>query len=238
VPKIRLCKTCQAAPVRDTPAGAATTCQKCFKASYTHRRPKDTYRLDEWSEEAIQILRAEWRPDEKGNLMTLSRRLGYTPSTITRRAFELGLRPRQVKRFWTKAEEEFLAEHAGSYSLDWIADKLHMSTMAVRCKAHKLRLRMTFSDGYNTRDLAEVMGVSDWQIRRWVDLGKLKYAKIYRRSYIFDEAEIVKFMMKNPLAFTLAKVDQAWFMDIMTRGGVFTKAIGQALRLEKEFDAA
>ena len=227
----KLCLRCHEAPRR---AGKYSKyCDSCRTKSYQQRATHlEPYRqLQPWSEEAIRVLKADWDPTDKLNLQKLAKKLGYNRLTIVRRAYDLGLPARPTRVVWKPEEIQYLHTHAGEYTVDRMARDLGRSPIAVANKLGALRLRRRVRDGYNKTDVSQVLGVSVQYVAKLAQERRLKPEPDGR----FSEKEILRFMMSYPMAFNLAKVDQAWFMDLITEGGVIQKAMQSALRVSAEF---
>src|SRR5260221_235321 len=46
--------------------------------------------------------------------------------------------------------------------------------------------------------------------------------------WVFNDEDLVRFIQENPLEFRLDKVDQLWFMDLITAGGLMRRALQAA----------
>ncbi|MGE3152102.1 MAG: hypothetical protein AB7G48_11010 [Nitrospiraceae bacterium] len=52
------------------------------------------------------------------------------------------------------------------------------------------------------------------------------------------DADLLRFITEHPLAFQLRKVDQFWFMDLVTNGGLVRKALQTASQDDADHRAA
>ena len=53
-----------------------------------------------------------------------------------------------------------------------------------------------------------------------------------RDAWAVTDADLVRFITEHPLAFRLDKVNQTWFMDLITSGGLLRKALADERALE------
>ena len=47
-----------------------------------------------------------------------------------------------------------------------------------------------------------------------------------------SDADLLRFITEHPLAFRLDKVEQTWFMDLITSGGLLRKALASERALD------
>lgn len=139
---------------------------------------------------------------------------------VRRRAQELGL-ARCKERPWTEEEEEFLEANLSHLAVLTLARRLRRSPTAIAVKAKRLGLRKR--DGaYTARAVAQGFGVDDHAVVRWIDAGMLKARRRNsgrpRDMYFISDRAVKDFVRGYPLAFDLRKVDQLWFMDLVTDG--------------------
>ncbi len=107
---------------------------------------------------------------------------GWPRQACWDRARKLGIankRTSEVRR-WTKAEEEFLIQYAGSRNVRYFARQLKRTEKSVREKLATMKIdnrtgiSARVSDGHTKMELAQYLGRSPRTIQRWIDLGWLK----------------------------------------------------------------
>src|ERR1035438_3220876 len=74
--------------------------------------------------------------------------------------------------------------------------------------------------------LAQALGIDPHAVTRWIKSGHLK-AKFRGTargpqqngdSYLIQEKDVRRFILENPTEIDLRKVDQLWFLDLITNG--------------------
>jgi hypothetical protein len=147
---------------------------------------------------------------------------------LKKRARELGL-ARTKELPWSEAELAILSQYA------WMSDerirlKLKASGFARTVTGIHLKLkRMRFKhDGsfYSANGLAQALGIDPHAVTRWIKSGHLK-ARLRGTarsplqngdSYVIQEKDIRRFILEHPTEIDLRKVDQLWFLDLITKG--------------------
>jgi hypothetical protein len=147
---------------------------------------------------------------------------------LKKRARELGL-ARTKEQPWSEPELEILARYA------WMSDerirlKLKAAGYARTVTGIHLKLkRMRFKhDGsfYSACSLAQALGIDPHAVTRWIKSGHLK-AKLRGTarteqqngdSYLIQEKDVRRFILEHPTDIDLRKVDQLWFIDLITNG--------------------
>ncbi len=187
-----------------------------------------------WTAERDQVLRDRYDGTIKGRAAEIAVVLGWPTWAIKRRAAELGLTYHVDPKPWTKEEEAFLLEHAGSRLLPWIARKLQRSVTSVKMKCRHLDLSHRYRKGYTLRELALCFGCDHHVIERWVRENKLQIRRRgterERDAWHVTDADLLRFISEHPMAFQLRRVDRFWFMDLVTNGGLVRKALQAASR--------
>jgi hypothetical protein len=170
------------------------------------------------------------RPDSKTRpgIRVLAKRVGIPHWALKKRARELGL-ARTKESAWSEAELEILARHA------WMSDerlrlKLKAAGYARTATAIHLKLkRMSFKKGgefYSANSLAQALGIDPHAVTRWIRAGRLKAstrgtARGERQNgdiYLIREKDVRRFVLAHPSEIDLRKVDQLWFLDMLTNG--------------------
>jgi hypothetical protein len=53
-----------------------------------------------------------------------------------------------------------------------------------------------------------------------------------RDAWAVSDADLLRFIQDHPLTFRLDKVDQVWFLDLITNGGLIRRALAADATLE------
>jgi hypothetical protein len=158
----------------------------------------------------------------------LAKKVGIPYWTLKKRARELGL-ARTKELPWSERELEVLARNA------WMGDerirlKLKAAGYARTVTAIHLKLkRMRFKhDGsfYSANGLAQALGIDSNAVTRWIKSGHLKAkrrgtARTEQQNgdmYLIHEKDVRRFILEHPTDIDLRKVDQLWFLDLLTNG--------------------
>jgi predicted site-specific integrase-resolvase len=200
------------------------TCGNRLKA---HRRRKYVF-----TPQIDQLIREIYlnQPDAKTRpgIRVLAKKVGMPHWALKKRARELGL-ARTKEKPWSDAELEILARYA------WMSDerirlKLKQAGYARTATAVHLKLkRMKFKhDGnfYSANSLAEALGIDNHVVSRWIKSGHLRaQLRGTRRTdaqhgdvYLIHEKDVRRFIIEHPTDVDLRKVDQLWFLDLITNG--------------------
>jgi len=160
----------------------------------------------------------------------LARKVGIPHWALKKRARELGL-TRTKEKPWSEPELEILARYA------WMSDeRIRLKLKAVGYSRTvtginlKLR-RMKFkhdSSFYSANGLAQALGIDSHVVSRWIRCGRLKAklrgtARGERQNgdiYLIRERDVRRFILEHPTEIDLRKVDQLWFLDLITNGFV------------------
>jgi len=158
----------------------------------------------------------------------LAKKVGMPHWALKKRARELGL-ARTKELPWTERELEILARYA------WMSDerirlKLKAAGYARTVTGVHLKLkRMRFKhDGnfYSACSLAQALGIDPHAVTRWIKSGHLK-AKLRGTarteqqngdSYLIQAKDVRRFVLDHPTDIDLRKLDQLWFLDLITNG--------------------
>ena len=158
----------------------------------------------------------------------LSKKVGMPYWALKKRARELGL-ARTKELPWSERELEILARYA------WMSDeRIRLKLKAAGCLRtatgiHLKLKRMGFKhDGsfYSANGLAQALGIDSHAVARWIKSGHLK-AKLRGTArteqqngdiYLILEKDVRRFILSHPTDIDLRKVDQLWFLDLITNG--------------------
>lgn len=218
----RLCQQCGEAP---SASPNAAYCRPCRKKRYRLARKKYW-----WTPERDQLLRDRYDGRVYGRVDEIADELGFPDWCVKKRAAALGLTREAKRRRWTEAEERLLEELAGEVCVEVMARHLRRSVSSVTLKLKRERLeRQVAGDGiYTGGQLAEAFGVDLHVISRWIAEGKLRahrrgadakdleaMAAPQQIPWHIRQEDVLRFVVRHPMAFRLDKVDQRWFMDLV-----------------------
>jgi len=207
----------------DYPAGTAI--QKDRKNCQRHRRYVFTDQIDQFIREIYLSDRATRKLP---GIQLLAKKIGMPHWALKKRARELGL-ARTKELPWSEAELAILSRYA------WMSDerlrlKLKAAGYARTATGIHLKLkRMRFKhDGsfYSANSLAQALGIDPHAVTRWINSGHLK-AKLRGTArgplqngdtYVIQEKDVRQFILEHPTDVDLRKVDQLWFLDLITKG--------------------
>lgn len=110
---------------------------------------------------------------DKKTIVQIARELGRSPESLdVRVAPKVGCLNRlEANRPWTPKEDDFLEEYWGDKTMVQIAKLLERSSEAVYIRARKLGLgnQLECSNMMNIRQVSQMLGVSQWIIRKtWI----------------------------------------------------------------------
>ncbi|MGA3314839.1 MAG: hypothetical protein ABSC64_00210 [Candidatus Korobacteraceae bacterium] len=158
----------------------------------------------------------------------LAKKVGMPHWALKKRARELGL-ARTKELPWSEPELEVLARNA------WMSDerirlKLRAAGYARTVTGIHLKLkRMKFKhDGsfYSASGLSQALGIDSHAVTRWIKSGHLKAkfrgtARTEQQNgdiYLIHEKDVRRFILEHPTDIDLRRVDQLWFLDLITNG--------------------
>lgn len=160
----------------------------------------------------------------------LAGQIGIPHWALKKRARELGL-ARTKEKAWSEPELVILARYA------WMSDerirlKLKVAGYARTVTGIHMKLkRMRFKwdpSFYSGKGLAQALGIDSHVVTRWIKSGHLKArfrgtARSEQQGgdiYLIREKDVRRFIFEHPTEIDLRKVDQLWFLDLITNGFV------------------
>ena len=181
--------------------------------------PKAKWR---WDADIDRFLGQHYDPTVRGRSDAIAAKLGVPRWAVNRRAAVLGL-SRPKDRPWTPEEVEYLERNYHRSSVKVVARRLARSVTATRLKAKRLGLRK-HGEGYTACSLAQALGVDPHWVLCRIRAGKLNATHRNSErtpsqggdSWLITEAAVVAFIRSCPYELDLRKVDQLWFMDLLT----------------------
>ena len=201
------------------------SCDSCRTTAQGRRKYNFTDQIDQRIREIYQN-----HPDAKTRpgIRLLAKKVGMPHWALKKRARELGL-ARTKEQPWSDPELEILARYA------WMSDerirlKLKAAGYARTVTGIHLKLkRMRFKEDvsfYSANGLARALGIDNHTVARWIRAGhlKAKHRGTERTEqqggdiYLIHEKDVRRFILEHPTAIDLRKVDQLWFLDVITNG--------------------
>jgi hypothetical protein len=201
----------------------------CDAHRWKHRGKPSTYKL---TPEREAFLRANYKPSVRGISHRCAKVLGVPKWRVCRWAAVLGLTgPTTKGANWTPEEDAILEAHIGSRHLNWIAKRLNRSITAVVVRAKRREIgRRDARTWYTAHQCALGFGVDPTTAIRWIEKGWLKakhegqdYPDGRAAAWRIEHRDVRAFIQAYPTMFTLAKVDQGWFLDLVFRGSIGTR---------------
>ena len=203
------------------------SCDSCRTTAQGRRKYNFTDQIDQRIREIYQN-----HPDAKTRpgIRLLAKKVGMPHWALKKRARELGL-ARTKERPWSEPELDILTRYA------WMSDerirlKLKAAGYARTVTGIHLKLkRMRFKEDvsfYSANGLARALGIDNHTVARWIRAGHLKAkhrgTKRTKQQggdiYLIHEKDVRRFILEHPTAIDLRKVDQLWFIDVITKGRV------------------
>jgi hypothetical protein len=120
---------------------------------------------------------------------------------------------------------DLLERLVGRVSTAAIAKRLRRPEGSVVSKLRHLAISRRVREGYTIRDLELCLGVDHRRIRRWIALGwladRLQGTRRHEGNDIhrIREKDLLSFLKNHPQELELAKLDRAWFLDLVLLRG-------------------
>ena len=198
----------------------------CDAHRWRHRGKPSTYTL---TPEREAYLREHYRPAARGQAKAIAAALQLPRWRVSRWAAELGLTSGHGPgpRF-TPQEHAFVLTHLGTRHVNWIAKQLGRSISSVIGHAKRHGLSQVGDHGYSARQVADGLGVSDKDVRRWIARGWLAASRHEQHggphlTYEIHPEALQRFIQQHPSAFRIGRVDQLWFLDLVFNGEIGEK---------------
>jgi len=202
---------------------------EALQAHPIKRRSRGKYTFTNQIDELIRAIYLD-RPGAKTRpgIRVLAKKVGIPHWALKKRARELGL-ARTKENPWSEPELEILARYA------WMSDeRIRLKLKAARYSRtvtgiHLKLRRMKFKHDpgfYSANGLAQALGIDSHAVTRWIRSGHLK-AKLRGTArgekqngdiYLIREKDVRRFILEHPTEIDLRKVDQLWFLDLVTNG--------------------
>lgn len=170
------------------------------------------------------------RRTDGDSVKKLARQIGWPTWALRKRAAQLSL-SRIKDPAWSEDELRILERFAWM-SPARIRLKLKLAGFIRTATAIDIKLDRTAARRntpfLTANGLALLFGVDRHAIARWI---KLNYLKATRRGtdrhegnggdmYLIHEDDVYRFILARPMEFDIRKVDQLWFLDLITQGKI------------------
>lgn len=206
---------------RDTTVGPfARYCGPCRSQA---RRKRKKYVPTEFIDSRIRRLYQSRTGRTMPEMKNLARSIGWPAWAARKRAAELGVVGVREPA-WTPAETIIVEQYAWMCNAK-IAERLkaagfHRTATAVALKRKRIRAGAN-TPYYSARSLADCFGEDSHKIVRWVQLGYLDAKRSERKDmWLIHSEEVYRFALAYPMEYELRKVDQLWFLDLITQGKI------------------
>jgi hypothetical protein len=192
-----------------------------------HRRRKYLF-TDQIDQLIREIYLSHPGAKTRPGIRMLAKKVGIPHWALKKRARELGL-ARTKELPWSEPELDILERYA------WMSDerirlKLKAAGYSRTVTGIHLKLRrMQFKHDprfYSANGLAQALGIDSHAVSRWIKRGHLKAqlrgtARGKQQNgdiYLIREKDVCRFILEHPTEIDLRKVDQLWFLDLITNG--------------------
>jgi hypothetical protein len=181
---------------------------------------------------ALYVTRRNSSTDRLPGLAELSQETGIPGWRLKRRAYDLGL-TRVKERPWTEAEVEIVKQWKHLTPVR-ISIKLKeagfaRTETAVRVQRKRLKLDINNHGQYSATAVAYGFGLDGHAVTNWIKAGLLKAERrgTARKAgqqggdaHLITRAQVREFIFAHPEKIDLGKVDQLWFLHVVSDGQV------------------
>lgn len=167
--------------------------------------------------------------DRTPHVRIFAEKIGWPAWAVSKRGRELGL-TRTKEAPWSEPELELLNHHS------WMTDeriRLKLKAAGFTRTATAIHLKLTRTrakqggEYYSANGLASLFGCDRHCIGRWISKGYLKARpRGTERTetqggdvWLIRHRDVRQFIAEHPMEFDLRKVDQLWFIDLLTNKG-------------------
>jgi hypothetical protein len=189
------------------------------------------YRADDRIDAIIrEVYRRRLEENDRGATRWAQSKTGWPKFMIARRGAELGL-ARTKEPNWSPPELTILEEttHLGVDAVQRRLAKRGFARSRTAVLLKRKRLKLTAHlDGYSGNALAELFGVDNRRIYRWIADGILaaerrgtsRSQKQGGDTYWVRRQDVHTFVMQHPDEYDLRKVEKWWFLSLITEGRI------------------
>lgn len=205
----------------------------CDQCRSSRRRKKKKYVSNDFIDQRLRALYRE-SPDRKRNsgqsVKKLAAQIRWPVWALRVRARQLGI-ARTKDRPWCERELNILQRFAwmcpSRIQMKLKAAGFHRTQTAIDIKLDRTYARRN-TPFFTATSLAGLFGVDGHVVTRWIKLG---YLAASRRGtdrhegnggdmFQIHEKEVYKFVLARPTEIDIRKVDQMWFLDLVTEGKI------------------
>ena len=179
---------------------------------------------------AIYARRRRSTSDRLPDMNVLSERCGFPKWALRKRAQELGL-TRVKESAWTPAENAIIEKW-----VHLVPERIHAkltqagftrTVTAIRLQRKRLKFNLHNQGQYSASAVAYGFGIDQHAVVKWIKDGALvaeragtkrKTNKQGGDAFLISREAVREFILLNPMAFDLGKVDQLWFMHVISEG--------------------
>lgn len=213
----------------EAPIGARFECPP--DRHYEHIGRGRKYRPDDHIDAIIrEVYRRRVEENDRGATRWAQIKTGWPKFMIARRGAELGL-ARTKEPNWSPSELAILEEtaHLGIEAVRKKRAKRGFTRSRTGILLKRKRLKLTAHlDGYSGNGLAELFGVDNHRIYRWITDGMLaagrretdRSHKQGGDTYWIRRQDVHAFVMNHPDEYDLRKVEKWWFLSLITEGRI------------------
>lgn len=209
---MRACSKCGGSDL----VGRDGMCRRCRCTALGHARTQ--YRFTAELDAELRLVYAARKSQVTAGLDRLQRRTGWPRTVFYRRAAALEILHGKTRRPWRAWEVEYIQEKLGAVSVGQVARVLKRSVWSVKLKAARLGVSCRLEDGYDVQDIAEVFGVGDAKVRRWMARG-LFGAVHARGGFRVKESNVLRFVRRHASEYDLRLIDQMWLKAMLFARG-------------------
>ena len=217
------------AAITEAPIGARFERPPDRQGERIRRRRK--YRADDRIDAIIrEAYRRRLEENDRGATRWAQIKTGWPRFMVLRRGAELGL-ARTKEPNWSPPELAIL-EETGHLGVEAVRKRLAKrgfarSRTAILLKRKRLKLTAHL-DGYSGNALAELFGVDNHRIYRWIADGMLaaerrgtdRSPKQGGDTYWIRRQDVHAFVLQHPDEYDLRKVEKWWFLSLITDGRI------------------
>ena len=217
------------AAIVEAPVGARFECAPDRYGQSGGRRRK--YRPNDRIDAVIrEVYRRRLEENDRGATRWAQKKTGWPKFMIARRGAELGL-ARTKEPNWSPPELAVLEEtaHLGVEAVQKRLGKRGFARSRTAILLKRKRLKLTAHlDGYSGNALAELFGVDNHRVYRWIADGMLaaerrgtdRSHKQGGDTYWIRREDVHAFVMQHPDEYDLRKVEKWWFLSLITEGRI------------------
>lgn len=170
------------------------------------------YHFTDATDEAIRVAYsdAESRQDFSARVKVICETHGWPRHVIYYRAQSLGL-TNGFRNPWSAKDVAYLRLHAGTKSLDKIAQELGRSYESTKAQASALQLKTKVWAGYSLRDVCSLLSIHRRKLWEWAELGWLKVDAEGR----YTHAALQRFLRDHMDVLDLRRIEPSWLKETL-----------------------